>query len=186
MSVLQACLAGPRATTGSPPACHRPSAIGLPSDMAEGARGRDAAAPGHAADPSDGQKGELVFLHGTLFARVLRAHDLGRSRVMAQVAAACAPDAGTKASAQRPKAEKVKTNVARGMRFVGKKMINVVRATNHVRLRRLAHETRRAPCCLCRPHPSHRVNRSCMPTKRFCRLQPVQLDASIRRPRKSW
>ena len=78
--------------------------------------------------PADQQSGKphsdsgYSFLHGTLLVYIRSAEALGRSAVV---------DEHPAESAQGKL--KVAGKVAKGARFVGKKMLNAVRATNHVR-----------------------------------------------------
>lgn len=75
-------------------------------------------------------KADMCFLHGTLFVYIRSASDLGRS------AAAEGADCGKNDLACK---------LGHGARFVGKKMLNAVRATNNVRVLEL---DVRLPCCV--------------------------------------
>lgn len=84
--------------------------------MSEFGDGRPAAKA--SAAPNSHTKHEKCFLHGTLFVQIRSAANLGRS--------AAVEDAQ---GAKRDLAHKL----GHGARFVGKKMLNAVRATNNVR-----------------------------------------------------
>lgn len=65
------------------------------------------------------------FLHGTLFIFIKNASNLGRSAAVE--GAACS------LSTSNP-ADLLACTISHGARFVGKKMLNAVRATNNVRI----------------------------------------------------
>lgn len=73
------------------------------------------------SDQQQNFSNDRVFLHGTLFVYVRRARDLGRSHTIATA------DKEVKTRAL------VKNKLSAGARFLGKKMLNAVRTTNHVR-----------------------------------------------------
>jgi hypothetical protein len=97
--------------------------MGLAKDNVTGEDG-DGHCPPLVSKGLKDSKNERVFLHGTLFVYVRRAHALGRSRALA---------ATDGEPVSKSTSTKVKATISKGMRFVGKKMINAVRATNHVR-----------------------------------------------------
>lgn len=78
---------------------------------------------------------ETVTLHGTLFLYVRRAAHLGQS------AARSAPGE----EEEKRKRAKMRGKLTAGARFVGKKMLNAVRATNTVRFSALLLMTLTAP-----------------------------------------
>lgn len=72
-------------------------------------------------DEKKGESDERTLLHGTLFVYIRRARDLGRSHTIAI------------AEKDRNRRTIVKNKLSAGARFFGKKMLNAVRTTNHVR-----------------------------------------------------
>ena len=77
------------------------------------------------------------FLHGTLLIYLRGAENLGRSVSMSQGAA-------------QPEVSAKPSKVVKGARFMGKKLLNALRATNNVRvsLSHLSHSARKDECIL--------------------------------------